>query len=103
MSTHGGECKIPFQTKGVFPTRFVRLPWVKSTTLTKVSGIPSPDFPGGVGESNHVGVSRAADVAKLGAEGLRAMGLERWDSEADGYTAGEKEVMRQANKILGFD
>lgn len=30
------------------------------------------------------------------------MGLERWNVE-DGDTAGEKEVMRRANKILGFD
>lgn len=65
-------------------------------------GIPSPDFPGGVGESNHVGIARMENVSIMGTDGLRAMGLERWDS-ADSSTAGEKEVMRRANEILGFD
>ena len=68
------------------------------------AGVPSPDFPGGVGEKHHVGVADATEVARCGAtEGLRAMGLERWNSEEKGYTVGEKEVMRRANRILGFE
>lgn len=65
-------------------------------------GIPSPDFPGGVGESQHVGRSLPQDVAAMsGSPGLRAMGLARWNEE-EGHTAGEMEVFKQANKTLGF-
>ena len=70
---------------------------------TFLQGIPSPDFPGGVGESEHVGRPTAADAtAMLDKPGLRAFGLERWDSEREGLTPGEKEIMRRANSILGF-
>lgn len=70
----------------------------------KQIGIPSPDFPGGVGESNHIGRTGTAHVAVAGGqEGLRAMGLERFDVEDETLTAGEKQVMLQANRILGFD
>ncbi|KAL1297666.1 hypothetical protein AAFC00_006219 [Neodothiora populina] len=67
-----------------------------------LQGTPSPDFPGGVGESSHVGVATSEDIARVGgSRGLRAMGLERWNVE-EAETAGEQEVMRQANEILDF-
>lgn len=66
------------------------------------SGTPSPDFPGGVGESQHAGRAFQDDIARLsGVDGLRAMGLERFDEET-GRTPGEKQVMRNANRTLGF-
>ena len=69
-----------------------------------LEGVPGPDFPGGVGESAHVGRPGVEDVeAVSGKEGLRAFGLERWDCEAEGLSPGEREVMRRANEILGFE
>ncbi|KAF4551102.1 Hypothetical protein D9617_14g075580 [Elsinoe fawcettii] len=69
-----------------------------------LEGVPSPDFPGGEGERRHVGRPGAEDVARLyGEDGLRAFGLARWESEKEGLTEGEREVMRRANEILGFD
>lgn len=66
-------------------------------------GVPSPDFGGGEGESNHVGRPTAEDVAALsGPEGIRALGLKAWDSTAEGLTAGQREVLDRANNILGF-
>ncbi|KAF2638254.1 DUF1479-domain-containing protein [Massarina eburnea CBS 473.64] len=68
-----------------------------------VNGIPSPDFGGGVGESEHVGRIRVEDMEGLvGVEGCRAMGLKEWDSDAEGLTPGEREVLDRANKVLGF-
>lgn len=75
----------------------------KTTATDLDSGIPSPDFPGGVGESKHVDVANAADVAKYGGpDALRAMGLERFEIK-EGNASGEQEAMRRANEILGFD
>ncbi|GME36780.1 uncharacterized protein LTHEOB_7594 [Neofusicoccum parvum] len=66
-------------------------------------GVPSPDFGGGAGESAHVGRPTEADVAAMaGAEGRRALGLERWEVEAGGLSPGERDVLTRANKVLGF-
>jgi len=44
-----------------------------------LSGTPGPDFPGGIGESKHVGRSGREDVEKAGGdEAMRAMGLKPW-------------------------
>ena len=68
-----------------------------------VQGVPSPDFGGGEGESRHVGKAKVEEVEELiGEEGARAMGLKEWDSTTEGLTAGEKEAMDRANKVLGF-
>ncbi|KAI8933703.1 hypothetical protein NX059_009421 [Plenodomus lindquistii] len=68
-----------------------------------VNGIPSPDFGGGVGESEHKGRITAEDMMELvGEDGCRAMGLKDWDSDAAGLTPGERAILDRANKILGF-
>jgi hypothetical protein len=68
-----------------------------------VNGTPSPDFGGGVGESEHVGRIKAEDLPQLVDEdACRAMGLAEWDSNALGLTPGERVILDRANKILGF-
>ncbi|KAK5109946.1 hypothetical protein LTR62_006435 [Meristemomyces frigidus] len=68
-----------------------------------LQGLPSPDFGGGIGESQHVGRPSAKDVELVDPEdGSRAFGLKAWESEAAGLTAGQREVMDRANKIWGF-
>jgi len=68
-----------------------------------LEGVPSPDFPGGVGESQHKGRIMASDAAAVSDKaGLRAFGLESWDSRGENLSAGEAEIMRRANEILGF-
>ena len=48
-------------------------------------GWPSPDFPGGKGESEHVGRTAEGDVrGVVGDEGLRAMGLPGFGKEEEG-------------------
>lgn len=73
---------------------------------TFVKGTPSPDFGGGEGESEHVGRLGVDDLENVGslrnADGLRSMGLEMWDAEAEGLTSGQRRVMNLANKELGF-
>jgi hypothetical protein len=75
----------------------------KSYANDSGTGTPSPDFPGGVGESQHVGRAVQEDISAVsGVNGLRAMGLEKFD-ENTGRTPGEKKVMASANRILGFN
>ena len=64
-----------------------------------LSGVPGPDFPGGVGESGHAGRMVREDVKTAGGEeGLRAMGFGSW--EAEGGTQGVKDVVARVNKIV---
>jgi hypothetical protein len=60
-------------------------------------GTPGPDFPGGAGESEHVG-RPAEDV--LDGPGKRAMGLE--GLAVEGSTGGAREAVEKANALLGF-
>ena len=71
-------------------------------SFSQKAGTPSPDFGGGIGESEHVGRWGPAEVAIVSeAEGMRAFGLEAFNSEAI-LSPGQQKVMDRANRILGF-
>ncbi|KZO89944.1 DUF1479-domain-containing protein [Calocera viscosa TUFC12733] len=67
-----------------------------------LSGIPPPDFPGGVGESVHIGRGSIADAERVGGiEAVRAMGL----APIDASTAPDdrtKALFEACNQLLGF-
>jgi hypothetical protein len=74
-----------------------------------LTGGISPDFGGedGIGEKGHVGRCEVGafveEEERLDRkEGLRAVGLEGWESDAEGLGMGQREVMDRANKGLGF-
>lgn len=62
-----------------------------------LQGIPPPDFPGGEGESRHIGRATPDQLMKLG--GGRAMGFEAFSIEPN-MSEGEKEIISTANKLL---
>jgi hypothetical protein len=63
-----------------------------------LDGTPGPDFPGGKGESEHVGRMTEKDIkAAGGEEALRAMGFGGWETSSPR----ESEVVRAANEIVG--
>lgn len=65
-------------------------------------GTPGPDFPGGKGESEHIGRPDETFLRSVtNAEGLASVGLEPLAEAMDG-SEGEKEVVRRVNSILGF-
>lgn len=67
-----------------------------------LDGIPSPDFPGGKGESEHV--NRCGEDylrANTTMEGLCAAGFGKLVARKED-TVGAKEVQEKANAILGF-
>lgn len=66
-------------------------------------GTPGPDFPGGAGESQHVGQPDKTYVEQHGGvEGLRAMGLGKWSAEDKQLTEGEGRMLSKVNEVLGF-
>ncbi|UJR08036.1 hypothetical protein I4U23_012313 [Adineta vaga] len=62
-------------------------------------GIPPPDFPGGEGESRHVGRGSPHNIKTT--EGKRAMGFESFEIKSY-MTEGEKEMITKANHILNL-
>lgn len=66
-------------------------------------GTPGPDFPGGKGESEHVGRPDEAFVrAVAGQDGLASIGLEPLVVQGSDASEGEREAVRRVNSILGF-
>ncbi|CAG7942435.1 unnamed protein product [Penicillium salamii] len=77
--------------------------YVKRQKSDFLAGTPPPDFPGGVGESAHVGHTTLEDLKSLTTqEGMRAFGLEKWDSENKDLLPGQRCVLMTANEILGY-
>lgn len=65
-------------------------------------GTPAPDFPGGIGESQHVGrvmEDYLRDIAP--STGLQSLGLDKLVA-VEGETPGGLEAIRRANAVLGF-
>ncbi|PSR80096.1 hypothetical protein BD289DRAFT_374616 [Coniella lustricola] len=68
------------------------------------NGTPGPDFPGGKGESEHVGRPDEAHVRSVAAQdALASLGLAPLIVEESGaVSGGAKDAVRRVNKILGF-
>lgn len=65
-------------------------------------GTPGPDFPGGMGESEHIDRPDEEFLRSVtNADGLASVGLEPL-ADAKHGSEGEKEVVRRVNRILGF-
>ncbi|KAI9643854.1 hypothetical protein NHQ30_007205 [Ciborinia camelliae] len=68
---------------------------------TFLAGVPGPDFPGGKGESEHIGRPGIKEVEEwTGEDGLRAMGLSRFVASEAGE--GVKKAVEEGNKYLGL-
>ncbi|KAM5537853.1 hypothetical protein V8D89_008495 [Ganoderma adspersum] len=66
---------------------------------TFLKGYPSPDFPGGEGESRFVGRGTVDDITHT--DGRRMLGFEPF-KYASFVNEGERKAITAANKILGF-
>lgn len=68
-----------------------------------VAGVPGPDFPGGAGESAHVGRESVEQLMQgLSEDALRAYGLMAWDTNVSDLSKGQRTMLDRANKLLGF-
>ncbi|PYI20298.1 DUF1479-domain-containing protein [Aspergillus violaceofuscus CBS 115571] len=68
-----------------------------------LNGVPPPDFPGGKGESEHIGRTTQAHLARYTKEqGLRSLGLEKWNTGEKNLKQGQRAVLKIADEIMGF-
>lgn len=66
-----------------------------------LAGVPPPDFPGGKGESGHVGRAMEADLRSFTNEqGLRTVGFGKWDTQEEGLSHAQRAVLEKANEVL---
>lgn len=99
---HGGNSDSSVLYIPVCPTTEASAQYVARQRAAFLQGTPAPDFPGGEGESHHVGRATAEYVKKYcDPVGVQAMGLERLSVPED-ETPGAKAAVERANTILGF-
>lgn len=66
-------------------------------------GTPGPDFPSGLGESQHMGrLTTDYAMQNISSEAQQAMGLAKLSSNKKGISKGEQKILERANEILGF-
>ncbi len=86
----------------VCPTTEQSARYVARQRAAFLEGTPAPDFPGGKGESEHVGRPTEGYVVKYSdPAGVRSIGLEKLVALQDD-TPGAKTAIQRANAILGF-
>ncbi|RXG50558.1 hypothetical protein VDGE_07476 [Verticillium dahliae] len=84
------------------PTTRPSLDYVKRQRDAFEAGIPPPDFPGGLGESEHRGRPGVQDFRSM-ADGAarKAAGFAAFDAAASA-TQAEKDLLQYGNKVLGL-
>ncbi|KAI9150758.1 DUF1479-domain-containing [Paramyrothecium foliicola] len=82
------------------PTTEVNLNYLQTQRQCFTKGIPPSDFPGGKGESQHIGRPGVDALMSLtGVEGLRAFGFAPFDTKT-ASTEGEKAILGLGNNLL---
>ncbi|KAK3317750.1 hypothetical protein B0T19DRAFT_493548 [Cercophora scortea] len=100
--THNGKTDSSVLYIPVCPTTEASAEYVTQQRSAFRDGTPAPDFPGGKGESEHLGrpteeyIRRVSDPA-----GVQSMGLEKLAVSKED-TPGGKEAIERANAVLGF-
>ena len=85
------------------PTTELNVEYAKKQRDAFVEGIPPADFPGGVGESEHVGRPDVEDLKRVASEeGLRSAGFVPFDA-TKARSEGEAAVLRYGNSVMGHE
>ncbi|KAJ5819761.1 hypothetical protein N7474_005352 [Penicillium riverlandense] len=85
------------------PVTEANVEYVKRQRSDFIEGVPPPDFPGGIGESKHVGRANLKDLQSYtNDQGMRAFGFGEWNAEEENLNFGQRRVLKKANEILGF-
>lgn len=82
----------------ILPLCDINAEYLRDQKYSFEKGTPPPDFPGGVGESKHVG---RGDHDSIYPEGRPAMGYGPFDINL-ATSPGQKAAYESANKILGY-
>lgn len=68
-----------------------------------VDGVPPPDFPGGEGESRHVGRFTEADLRRSkDADATRSFGFDAWNADRSDLKPGEIAILKKTNQIFNL-
>lgn len=87
----------------ISPITEINADYVKRARAAWRAGTPGPDFPGGKGESEHVGRPTEDFVRSVTNQvGLASMGLEPLAVPGEEVTEGERAVVGKVNQLLGF-
>ncbi|EIW54320.1 DUF1479-domain-containing protein [Trametes versicolor FP-101664 SS1] len=98
-SEHNGKADSSVLYIPAVPLTERNAAYLRDQRATFLQGLPSPDFPGGEGESRFVGRCGLEDIASP--DGRRVLGFEPF-GEKTFLNDGEREVIAAANEILGF-
>lgn len=102
-AVHQGKSDSSVLYIPVCPTTETNAEYLARQRDTFLGGYPGPDFPGGKGESEHIGRPTVDYLSKnLPREALEAMGLERLSMRDEEESSGAKMAVQNANAILGF-
>jgi len=82
----------------VLPLCEINVEYLRDQKPSFEKGTPPPDFPGGVGESKHVGRGTFDDVHP---DGRAAMGYVKFDVDS-AKTPGERAAYKSVNALLGL-
>jgi Protein of unknown function (DUF1479) len=91
-SVHEGKNQAIVMYIPSVPLCDMNVDYIRAQREAFLEGIPPPDFPGGIGESKHVGKGQGCEIK--GNTARAAFGLERFQ--------GEEDIIKRANTILGF-
>lgn len=84
------------------PTTRANVDYIRQQRDAFEAGIPPNDFPGGVGESEHVGRPGVETIKEVGSTaGLKSLGYAPFDL-SQARSEGEAEVLRYSNTVMGF-
>jgi hypothetical protein len=87
----------------VCPTTENNAKYAATQRAAFLEGTPAPDFPGGIGEKEHVGRPTVEYMhGSTTSAGLQTLGLKRLEAQDD-EDAGAVEALQKANVALGFE
>ena len=96
-TVHRGQSDSSVFYIPAMPMCEINLVYVRQQRESFKLGIPPPDFPGGEGESHHIGRATPENIET--SKGRRAMGFESFEMKPL-MTLGEREIISKANIIL---
>jgi hypothetical protein len=91
-AVHNGDTDSAVMYVPVVPLCDMNVGYIKVQKEAFLKGTPPPDFPGGVGESQHIG--KGEERMLIGVKGREVMGFEKFEGLSDS--------VRRANAILGL-
>ncbi|KAK3385453.1 hypothetical protein B0H63DRAFT_494451 [Podospora didyma] len=99
---HNGTSDASVLYIPVCPTTEASARYMARQRAAFLKGTPAPDFPGGKGESEHIGRPTEEYVRQYSNPmGVQSMGLDRLVA-FEGDTSGGEVAVRRANAVLGF-